>query len=138
MDFGTALANVDLIAVLVAALATFVLGGLWYSPFMLGKPWMVENGFNEDTMGEANMPMVFATAFALFLLAAISLAMFLGPDANLAMGVGIGLIVGITYVATATGVTYLFERKSLKLYCINAGYQVLAFTLMGAVIGALT
>ena len=48
------------------------------------------------------------------------------------------MIVGLTYVATATGVTYLFERKSLKLYGINAGYQVLAFTLMGAIIGAVT
>ena len=137
MDFAGALSNVNVIAVLVAAAATFVLGGLWYSPFVLGKPWMAENGFTADNMGQANMPLVFASAFVLFLVAATSLAMFLGPEADLAGGASIGLIVGVTYVASATGVTYLFERKSLRLYGINAGYQVLAFTLMGAVVGAL-
>ena len=138
MNFANALSNVNFIAVLVAAAATFVLGGLWYSPFVLGKAWMAENGFTEESMGQGNMAVIFATALVLFLVAATSLAMFLGPETDLATGLSIGLIVGVTYVAAATGVTYLFERKSLKLYLINAGYQVLAFTLMGAMIGAVT
>ena len=138
MDFGSALNNVSWIAVLAGAAATFVLGGLWYSPFLFGKPWMAENGFTEETMGQGNMAVIFATALVLFLVAAASLAMFLGPNTDFGTGLTIGLIVGLTYVATATGVTYLFERKSLQLYAINAGYQVLAFTLMGAIIGAVT
>ena len=137
MDFAEAFGNVNFIAVLVAAVATFALGGLWYSPFLLGKPWMAENGFTEQTMGQGNMALVFGVAFVLYLIAAVSLAMFLGPVVEMAFGLQIGLIVGVTYVATATGVTYLFERKSVKLYLINGGYQVLAFALMGAIIGAL-
>jgi hypothetical protein len=34
------------------------------------------------------------------------------------------------------GVIYLFERRSLKLWLINSGYQVLAFALVGAILGA--
>jgi hypothetical protein len=34
------------------------------------------------------------------------------------------------------GVIYLFEQRSLKLWLINSGYQVLSLTLMGAVLGA--
>ncbi len=138
MDYSGALSNLNPMAVLLAALATFVLGGLWYSPFVLGKPWMKENGFTQENMGQGNMALIFATAFVLFLVAATSLAMLLGPETNLTAGLSIGLIVGATYVATATGVTYLFERKSLLLYLINAGYQVVAFTLMGAIIGGVT
>ena len=138
MDFAGAFSNANLLGVLVAAGATFVLGGLWYSPFVLGKPWMAENGFTEENMGEGNMAVIFATALVLMLVAALSMAMFIGPDAGLGLGLTIGLTVGITYVAVATGVTYLFERKSLKLYFINAGYQVAAFTLMGAIVGAMS
>jgi len=39
-------------------------------------------------------------------------------------------------VALSFGVTYLFERKSFGLFLINAGYHGLAFTLMGAILGA--
>jgi hypothetical protein len=39
-------------------------------------------------------------------------------------------------VATAFGVVYLFEQRSFALWGIDAGYQILAFTLMGAILGA--
>ena len=35
----------------------------------------------------------------------------------------------------ATG--YLFERRSFKLWTINAGYHTVQFTLIGAIIGAM-
>lgn len=44
---------------------------------------------------------------------------------------------GLTFVAAAFGINYLFERRSLKLWAINAGYNVIAFTVMGVIIGAL-
>ena len=31
----------------------------------------------------------------------------------------------------------LFERRSLRLWAINAGYNVVAFTVMGLIIGVL-
>jgi len=52
------------------------------------------------------------------------------------MGATAGLMAGLFWVATAMGITYLFERKSLKLYLINAGYHVVTFTLMGLILGA--
>ena len=40
-----------------------------------------------------------------------------------------------TWVAMSLGVIYLVEQRSLKLWLINSGYQVLAYTLMGGLIG---
>lgn len=37
--FETALREINYLAVLVAALANFFLGALWYSPVMFAKPW---------------------------------------------------------------------------------------------------
>ena len=43
---------------------------------------------------------------------------------------------GFTYVAAALGITYLFEMRSFTLWAINAGYQVVVFSIMGAILGA--
>ena len=78
----------------------------------------------------------YGTAFVLQLLTAFALAMFIGPDAGLSFGVFAGFMAGALFVATAMGVVYLFEQRSFALWGIDAGYQILAFTLMGGILGA--
>jgi hypothetical protein len=123
-------------AILVAALSTFLIGGLWYSPAVFGKAWMKENGFTEADMKKGNMAKVFGLAFFLGLIAAMNLAMFMGPERDPAMGAWWGFLAGFGWVATFVGTHYLFERKSFKLFLINAGYSVVALTIMGVIIAA--
>ena len=42
--------ELNYLAIIVAALSTFLIGGLWYSPAAFGKLWMKENGFTEEGM----------------------------------------------------------------------------------------
>jgi hypothetical protein len=123
-------------AVLVAALSTFLIGGLWYSPAVFGKAWMKENGFTEESMKGGNMAKIFGLAFVLGLIAAVCLAMFLGKDVTIGLGAWYGFLTGFGWVATFIGTHYLFERRSLKLFLINAGYSIVALTVMGVIIGA--
>ncbi|MDQ8758055.1 DUF1761 domain-containing protein [Sphingosinicella sp. LHD-64] len=127
--------EVNYIAVLLAALSAFVLGGLWYSPVLFGNKWAALTGQSEEVLKSGSMPVIFGGAFLLNLIAAFVLAMFLGPmppsHATLA-----GLSVGLCWVAASLGVNYLFERRPLGLWLINSGYFVLQFTAMGAIIGA--
>lgn len=123
-------------AVLVAALSTFLIGGLWYSPAVFGKAWMRENGFTEQTLQTGNMARIFGLAFVLGLIAAINLAMFLGQEDRPAMGALWGFAAGFGWVATFVGTHYLFERKSFTLFLINAGYSVVSLTIMGVIIAA--
>lgn len=122
-------------AILVAALSTFLLGGIWYSPAVFGKAWMRENGFTEEDLKKGNMVKIFGLAFLLGLVAAINLAMFMGPDVDFSMGAFYGFLAGFGWVATFVGTHYLFERRSFKLFLINAGYSVVALTIMGIIIG---
>jgi hypothetical protein len=62
--------------------------------------------------------------------------MFIGSTGSLQDGLFAGFMAGFTYVATAFGIAYLFEFRSLKLWAINAGYQVVVFSVMGAILGA--
>ena len=82
------------------------------------------------------MGRIFAGAFLLEYVMAYNLAAFLGPNASLAFGLRAGVAAGLGWVALAFGVTYLFERRSWRLFLINAGYHAVAFTLMGAILGA--
>ena len=129
--------EVNYIAVAAAAVSAFLLGGLWYSPILFAKKWMAYTG-NECAEGEkpkGNMAVIFGGAFVLNLIAAAVLAMFIGPM-PLRFATLAGLAVGLCWVATSFGVNDLFERRPLGLWLINAGYVVLQYTIMGAVIGA--
>jgi hypothetical protein len=123
-------------AVIVAAVSTFLIGGLWYSPAVFGKVWMRENGLTEEGMKKSNMAKIFGLAFFLAFIASINLAMFMGPEDRWEMGAMWGFLAGFGWVATFVGTHYLFERRSFTLFLINAGYSIVALTVMGVILAA--
>jgi hypothetical protein len=126
---------VNWLAILVAAAASFVIGGLWYGP-LFGKAWMAATGMTKEKGGEANMAKTFGLTYLLNLIAATSLVMFLGPQSTWQSGLLYGALTGITFVSTALGITYLFEQRPLQQFLINGGYQTVNFAAMGVILGA--
>lgn len=126
--------EINLLAVLVAAAASFVLGGLWYSPLLFGRAWQRETGLSDAQLAAGNMALIFGLSFVLALMAALVFALFLGPRPSLALGLGAGASAGLCWVASSFGINYLFERKSLKLFLINGGYHTVQFTLIGLIL----
>ena len=122
-------------AILVAALVSFVVGGAWYSPLLFARTWMREAGLDDAALKQARLGKVFALSFVCSLVMAVNLAAFLGARATLAFGTFAGFATGLGWVAMSLGIVYLFEQRSLKLWLVNAGCQVVTYTLMGAVIG---
>lgn len=127
--------EINFLAVLSATAASFALGGLWYSPLLLGKAWMEETGITEASAQQRNMARVFGLAILATLIVAFNLAAFLGPDASLTSGAFYGFLAGAGWVAMAFAINDLFEGRTLRLFAINASYHTLSFTLMGAIIG---
>ncbi len=127
--------EVNYLAVFLAALSGFVLGGLWYSPMLFAKVWMQHSGVTEEQMKNSNPAKIYGLAFVLCLLASYVFAFFLGPDAGLHNGLIYGFSAGLFWVAGSFGVNYLFEHKSLKLWLINGGYHTIQFTLIGLILG---
>lgn len=127
--------EVNYLAVFLAALSGFVVGGLWYSPLLFANAWVKETGLTEEQLKSANPAKTYSLAFVLCLLASYVFAFFLGPDAGLHNGLLYGFSVGFFWVAGSFGVNYLFEQKSLKLWLINGGYHTIQFTLVGLILG---
>lgn len=126
-------------AVLVSAFLAFGIGSLWYGP-LFGKSWQKEVGIEPGDVDKVNMFKVFGISFVLMLIMAFGMAFLFHrvEDAKVTWLVGLthGLYVGIAFVVTSMGVNYQYEGKSLKLWAINSGYQVLFLMLMGTILGA--
>jgi hypothetical protein len=126
--------TLNLWAVLLAALSAFLIGGLWYSPILLGSAWKRANGFTADP--PAAGPKGFLIAFLLSLVMAFNLAMFLNaPGTTLAWGATAGFLAGFGWVAMSIGIIALFEHRPLGYVAINGGYVTVALTVMGSILG---
>jgi hypothetical protein len=129
-------ASVNWIAVLVAAISSFVLGSFWYSPLLFSKRWQQEVSLSDDKIKQANMAKIFGTAFVFQLIIAVNLAFFLAsPEIGLQQGLVYGLLTGV-WIFCGLGTAYLFAQKSWTLIFIDGMYQVVALGLMGIILGA--
>jgi hypothetical protein len=135
MDASQAFAHIHWLAVIVAAIAGFPIGALWYGP-LFGSAWMAHTGINKERAQQANRVMIYGTTLVLNLVIATSLAMFIGSQTTWQDGLFAGCMAGLTFVAAAFGISYLFEFRSLRLWAINAGFQVVVFSVMGTILGA--
>jgi hypothetical protein len=129
--------EVNYLAVALAAVSAFLIGGLWYSPILFANKWAALVGLSEEKMKSGSMAMIFGGAFLLNLVAAWLLAVALIGVQNMTYGAGIGFALGLCWVSTSFGVSYLFERRPFALWLINAGYFTVHFTVMGAILGAM-
>jgi hypothetical protein len=136
MHLAQILTDVNWLAVVVATVVAFMLGGLWYSKALFGNAWMQEVGLTEDAVNKANMARTFGGTIVLQIIAATALSAFLGADSTWQSGLQTGIWIGVFWVATAYGVTYLFEQRSVRLFLINAGYYVILYAIIGTIIGA--
>jgi hypothetical protein len=130
-----ALSAVNYWAVVAAAASAFVVGGFWFSPLLFGNAWMKETGLTREELDGGNPAVTFGVSFVLAALASLVFAMFLGPRPAFSYAVAAGLMAGVFWVGTSFGINYLFERKSFRLFLINAGYHTVQYGVMGAVLG---
>lgn len=125
--------DINLLAVFLAALAFFVVGMIWYGA-LFGKVWQREAGLTPDQMAGGNMPLIFALCFLFELLIALTLGHQFArsdPSTRGIMMISTGYAIGI--MIPATGINYLFQRRSGKLFAIDAGHLLFGMAAMGAV-----
>lgn len=129
--------HIHWLAVLAAALSTFALGGLWYSPALFGRAWMSVNQLTPVDLGKSSPGKVFGLAFIFAVLMAANLAAFLAePKTSATWGATAGFLAGFGWVTLGIATIAVFERRSGKYILINGGYMTVAFVLMGLIIGA--
>ncbi len=127
--------EVNWLAVVAAAVSSFVIGGIWYSPAMFLKAWQRGAGLSDDQLQKGHPGKIYGGALVLSLVAAAVFALFLGPKPDVGFATSAGFAAGLCWVAASFGINYLFERKSLALFLVNGGYHTVQFTVFGLVLG---
>ena len=129
--------QLNMLAILAAALANFLIGGVWYSPALFQGPWMRANGFSEDDLKKGSPAIIFGVSFVFCLIMAANLAAFLsGPETTIGFAIAAGVAAGLGWAALGLGVVALFERRSPSYILVNGGYLTVSFAAMGAILGA--
>lgn len=133
--------GVNLWSVLVAAIATMILGFLWYSPFLFAKPWTLAMGYDPNDkvrMDEMRKGAgkLYGITFIASLISAFVLAKIIDvTTVNSALyGMKIGFAVWLGFVTTVQLTSTLFKKRPIKLYLIDTGYQLVCYLVMGAIL----
>lgn len=136
--------GIHMLPVFLAAVATMVVGFLWYSPMLFARPWMRAMGYDPDDKAKlAEMKKGAGGMYALAFLASMVAAAMLSKivevttvnSARYGMKVGLGMWVG--FVMTVQLTDHVFTRKPARLFLINTGYQMVCYAVMGAIVAVM-
>ncbi len=131
------LPNVNYLAVLVAAIASMVVGFLWYGP-VFGSQWKKLMSFTDKDIKK--MKMTPKTAMILGFIAALviscTLAHFLiyMNISSVADAVMAAFLIWIGFVATVQVGAVLWEGKPWKLFFLNAGHTLVSLAVMAVIL----
>ena len=127
--------------ILLASIASMLLGMLWYSPSVFGKKWMKLSKIDIKQINKAKkqgMAGNYIAGFISTIITAIVLKIFimLIGVSTASEGLLVGLLASIGFIATTSLGMILWERKPLQLYTLNVSYNIVSFMLMGAILAA--
>lgn len=131
--------DINLVAVLVAAAANFVIGFLWYSPLLFEKVWMKEMKVTKEDIEKAKkkgMAKEIVAGLVIAFILAYVLAHFIALGAMAAAGSAflLALWIWLGFFAVPTFDSVLWEGKSAKLWALGAGYRLAGLLTMTAII----
>src|SRR5438309_1728652 len=137
--------EVNYLAVILAAIVSMGLGFAWYSPMVLGKPWIKEKGFTPESIKreQKEMGKWYAVSFVLALLTAYVLSHVMTLAQNffhysaIATGLSSGFWMWLGFMMPVQATATLFGGKNWRLLGIDTGYQLVSILAMGVVIGIL-
>jgi hypothetical protein len=126
------------VAILVAAIVSFIFEALWFSVFMnqwlagIGRTmeWLVGNGLNPAIQ--------YGTAIICSIIAAavLSICIQASGEQTARRGILCAIVIWFGFIATSWAKAYIFEVRTFQIYAIYTGYSLIDLMLMGAIVGA--
>ena len=125
-------------AVIVAALAYFILGALWYSKMLFAPKWI---GYLKIDINDPNakkgMGLMFGGSLVMMFIQSLAIAILaekMHVIGGWMSGIKIGAFTGCCFCSSTIAVNYFYEKKPLGLFLINAGYAIAGNIIAGIII----
>lgn len=132
--------GINYVAVLVAAVIIFMLGGLWYSPVLFAKRWVALQGrtIEEEkakaaAAGASNYIQVFLCGLVIAWVLSVIIGHFANHPLTAMRGAQIGVLVWLIAGAASYG-TALFSFKPKALWLIDTGFNLASMMIAGALL----
>lgn len=132
--------HVNYLAILIAAIISFLIGGLWYSPVLFGRRWSKEAGKSEDELKKGSQPIIYVLTFiawciSFYVLAVmISYAVAVFSEPAFLYGMLAAFLCWFGFVAALSLIHNLFAQRSIILWLIDSGYILAAMLISGSII----
>jgi hypothetical protein len=129
--------TVNYLAVLVATIAGFATGAIWYT-VLFSKMWLKATGINPADMGDKGMsPVPFIVSIVSNALMAWVLAVIVTRFGNVSIGGGIcaGFMAWLGFVLTTIATNNAFPGRPWSLTAIDSGHWLAVLVVQGIVIG---
>ena len=125
-------------AILVASIAYFMLGALWYSKALFGAKWaqLVKLDTKNPDL-KKGMGAMMGSTFLLIFIVCFGLSIIIHMvnfDDNFMYGIKLGLLTGFAFATTAVSINYVYENKPANLFFISCGYHVLGHVLAATIL----
>ena len=132
------LSHINWLAVLVAAVAYFMRGALWYSKALFGNKWIQLAKIDmSDPNVKKGMGGMMISTLVLILIVCFSLEVLIVKFnflQEIGLGIKLGLLTGLGFATTAVSINYVYERKPTNLYLINNGYHLLGHVVAASIL----
>ena len=129
------LSHLNYVHILVAAIAYFAIGSLWFS-VIFGKMWVKLNGFGQPSEEDKKrMPMMFGMTFAYNFITTFAVACllyFIMPP-NIISAIKAGLLIGVGIVGVPIALNYMYTKRPFMLTLIDAGYHVVSIIVVSII-----
>ena len=126
---------INYIAIILITIIYFILGALWYSPFLFGNIWMESLGYKQEDLNPE--PKMFIGAAISAFITTIFFAVLLEfiNNYDILTSILISLIISLGFILTIGFYDVLYEDKPLIAYLVDAGYHITALFIAGIILG---
>jgi hypothetical protein len=133
--------EVNLLAVFVAGIVAFAIGGAWYSPTLFANQWMAAHGYTAEKMAEMKRTNPPARAMAVTALCQVVMAYVVAVliawtgMIGWTKGLSLGVLVWLGFAGMVALIANMFSDKPIRVFIIESGYQLVCLALMGVILG---
>ena len=130
--------DINFLAVIVAAVAAFMLGAIWYSPLLFAKHWMAFNGYGPEQVKamQANAKKAYGICLVCQLVIAFALASLIAIThiVGRLAGIKLALLCWLGFAFSLGLIANAYSDKPLKAFLLDAGYQLVYFVVMALIL----
>ncbi|TFG17809.1 MAG: DUF1761 domain-containing protein [Promethearchaeota archaeon] len=126
---------INIFAVIVSIVVYWILGAIWFSAKVFGKPWTKALRRNIEDLGPGIKQMLGSFLANVIVVIVLALILEFIGSYDVVTALLIALLVGVGFVVPTDFYDVIFEDKNMIAFLIDVGYHFLGIIIVGLILG---